>query len=294
MTESNYLRMINVFSLFSFFVFTGCNSNNSASNLITNNPVITKTNSTAPKKNTNNVNDSSILFLHKPLQYDTTKKYIYLTFDDGPQNGTVACADVCKKLNMKATFFMVGQHASSPHLKQIVKNIKYSYPLLLLANHSTTHANGKYKYFYNHEYMALNDFLKAQETLSVPYKIIRLPGNTSWVRENELRANKSTKPVCKLLDSIGYNVLGWDVEWNFNHKTANPVQTPENLLSQVNAALATNDLNEKNHLVILTHDRMFRNPGYTDSLAKFITLLQQNKNFVFETMDNYPKLKKLN
>lgn len=293
MTELNYRRMISLFSLFSVFILTGCNTS-PANNSVSKNQVDSKNNLVADTKTKHAINDSPTQFTHKPVQYDTTKKYIYLTFDDGPQNGTVACADVCKKLNMKATFFMVGQHASSPHLKQIVKDIKSSYPLLLLANHSTTHANGRYKYFYNHEYLALTDFLRAQETLAVPYKIIRLPGNTSWVRENELRANKSTKPVCKLLDSIGYNVLGWDVEWNFNHKTANPVQTPEKLLSQVKAALATNDLNEKNHLVILTHDRMFRNPGYTDSLTKFITLLQENKNFVFETMDNYPKLKKLN
>lgn len=294
MTEPNYRRMINVFPLFSILILTSCSNNNLANKPAAEQQITAKSNTVSQQKKVINSTDSVTLFMHKPVQYDTSKKYIYLTFDDGPQNGTLACADVCKKLNMKATFFMVGQHASSPHLKQIVKNIKCSYPLLLLANHSTTHANGRYKYFYNHEYMALNDFLKAQETLSVPYKIIRLPGNTSWVRENQLRANKSTKPVCKLLDSVGYNILGWDVEWNFNHKTANPVQTPEKLLSQVNAALATNDLNEKNHLVILTHDRMFRNPAYTDSLAKFITLLQQNKNFVFETMDNYPKLKKLN
>lgn len=228
-----------------------------------------------------------------PITYDTTKKYIYLTFDDGPQNGTTACFNLCKKLGVKATFFMVGNHASSPFLKQAVKDIRQSYPEILLANHSTTHANGKYHYFYNHEQMAAEDFYAAQKKLDVPFKIIRLPGNTSWVREKELRANKLTKPVCKILDSVGYNVIGWDVEWNFNHKNANPVQRPEKLIREVENALATNDLNVKNHLVILTHDRMFRNQNYTDSLAKFITLLKEHNNYVFETVDHYPGLKKL-
>ena len=49
----------------------------------------------------------------QPYTIDTSKKYIYLTFDDGPQHGTVACFDLCKELNVKATFFMVGFHASS-------------------------------------------------------------------------------------------------------------------------------------------------------------------------------------
>lgn len=227
------------------------------------------------------------------VNYDTAKKYVYLSFDDGPQNGTTACVDVCKKAGMKATFFMVGQHASSPHLKSIVKNIRKSYPLLLLANHSTTHASNKYKYFYHNEEMAAKDFMKAQTTLNVPYKIIRLCGNTSWVRENQLRANDLTKPVCKILDSLGYNVLGWDVEWNFGRKTANPVESPERLMKIVENAFAQNKTNTKNHLVILTHDRMFRNQNYTDSLTKFINLLQQHQNYVFETLDHYPGLKKL-
>lgn len=64
-------------------------------------------------------------------------------------------------------------------------------------------------------------------------------------------------------------------------------------MREVETAIATNDLNVKNHLVILTHDRMFRNQNYTDSLAKFITLLKEHSNYVFETVDHYPGLKKL-
>jgi peptidoglycan-N-acetylglucosamine deacetylase len=243
-------------------------------------------------KNTANKGDKNI-FDTKPFVYDTNKKYIYLTFDDGPQNGTAACFELCKKLNVKATFFMVANHANSPNLKKIVNEIKNNYPLTLLANHSTTHANGKYKYFYNHEYKALNDFMLAQNNLNVPYKIIRLPGNTSWVRTNQVRANKLTKPVCKLLDSVGYNVLGWDIEWSFNRKNANPVQSADKMVTIATNYLDLNNLNEKNHLVILTHDRMFRNANYIDSLSKFITTLQQNNSYIFETMDHYPNLKKL-
>ncbi len=227
------------------------------------------------------------------INYDTTKKYIYLTFDDGPQNGTVACFELCKKLGVKATFFMVGKHAATPHLRQIVADIKNAYPQILLANHSNTHANDKYHYFYQHPQMAAEDFYLAQKILDIPFKIIRLPGNPSWVREGKLRASSLTKPVCNILDSAGYNVIGWDVEWNFNHKTANPVESPERLARIVAKNIENNDMNVKNHLVILTHDRMFRNQNYTDSLAKFITLLKENKNYVFETIDHYPGLKKL-
>lgn len=280
---------MSIILFFALISLNGCYGDSPKKNNTTN-----QTTNRSIKIASKKVKDTSVPINSTPIQYDTSKQYIYLTFDDGPQNGTVACYQLCKKMGVKATFFMVGNHASSPHLKQIVKDIKNSYPEMLLANHSTTHANGKYRYFYNHDSLAAEDFFLAQKKLEVPFKIIRLPGNASWVRENELRSNELTKPVCKKLDSVGYNVIGWDVEWNFSHKNAKPLQSAEKMVKKVEAAIKENELNVKKHLVILTHDRMFRNPNYTDSLAKFITRLQQNKNYVFETVDHYPGLKKLN
>jgi peptidoglycan/xylan/chitin deacetylase (PgdA/CDA1 family) len=231
-------------------------------------------------------------FERKPFVYDSTKNYIYLTFDDGPQNGTRVCYDLCKQLGVKATFFMVGQHASSPKTKAIVAEIREAYPNFLLCNHSTTHASGHYKYFYHHPEMAAEDFYAAQKTLNIPYKIIRLPGNSAWVLKDTIKASHLVDSTCILLDSAGYNVIGWDVEWNFNHKTENPIQKPQRMVDVVDSALVKpKRLFTKNHVVILTHDRMFRKPNYTDSLAKFITILKQNPKNVFETIDHYPRLK---
>ena len=233
-------------------------------------------------------------FARTPFMYDSTKKYIYLTFDDGPQHGTTTCYQLCKDEKIKATFFMVGLHtARKSDGKKIVSMIRESYPQILLANHSYTHANDKYLYFYHHPLMAEQDFYQAQDSLHVPYKIIRLPGNRSWVREGEVKATNLVRPVAELLDSAGYNVIGWDVEWHFSHKTARPVQNPEKLAAEVDSAFARKDTHSPNHLVILSHDRMFQRPGDADSLAKFIKILKQNPQYVFETVDHYPGLKKL-
>lgn len=224
----------------------------------------------------------------QPIVYDSTKQYIYLTFDDGPQNGTEACLNLCKQLQVKATFFMVGRLPIDSIRKKLVRNIKHGYPQILLANHSYTHANSRYKYFYHHPRMALYDFLAAQKVLTVPFKIIRLPGNPAWVTNKGVKASKLVWPVCELLDSADYHVAGWDVEWNFNHKNANPIETPQKMLQYVDSAFAKGRVHTPNHLVILTHDRMFRKPNYTDSLSKFIQLLQKNPRYVFETIDHYP------
>ncbi|WP_026768155.1 polysaccharide deacetylase family protein [Asinibacterium sp. OR53] len=228
----------------------------------------------------------------QPLAYDSTKKYIYLTFDDGPQHGTVTCVDTCRKLGVKASFFMVAMHAKAKSDgMQIVKMIRDSYPSFLLANHSTTHAAIGYHRFYKQVSQTGEDFTNAQEQLHVPYKMARLPGNSAWVRQGELKASPLVRPVTALLDSAGYNVFGWDVEWSFNHKNARPVQSPEKLLAEVDSAFARNRTHVKNHLVILSHDRMFQRPEDAAALSAFIRLLKQNPAYVFETVDHYPGIK---
>ena len=233
-------------------------------------------------------------FAWQALAYDSTKKYIYLSFDDGPQHGTTTCYELCKQEGIKASFFMVGQHtAQKSDGKSIVSMIRESYPQILLANHSYTHASDKYLYYYHHPKFAAEDLLRTQDSLHVPYKIIRLPGNRSWVREGEMKATKLATPLAQILDKAGYNIIGWDLEWNFNHKTARPVQSATKLAAQVDSAFAKNDTHVNNHLVILSHDRMFQRPSDADSLAKFIHILKQNPAYVFETIDHYPGLKKL-
>lgn len=229
-----------------------------------------------------------------PYRYDSTQKYIYLTFDDGPQPGTLSCYHLCLTEGIKASFFMVGLHETmKSDGKQIVNMIRSGYPRFLLANHSYTHANNKYLDFYHHPQKAAADFFQSQQALQVPYLIARLPGNRSWVREGELKASGLVHPVARLLDSAGYNVIGWDLEWDFNHRSARPVETPETMARAVDSAFYKSNTHTPNHLVILTHDRMFRHPADADSLAKFIRLLKQNPGYVFETVDHYPGLKKL-
>lgn len=226
--------------------------------------------------------------------YDSTKKYIYLTFDDGPQLGTMTCFNLCRAEAVKASFFMVGLHAnlkSDGH--EIVNMIRSAYPRVTLANHSFSHANNQYLDFYHHPEQAAADMFQAQHSLQVPYLIARFPGNRSWVREGEIKATPLARPLARLLDSAGYNVIGWDLEWDFNRRSARPVQSPVTLAREVDSAFLKKTTHTPNHLVILTHDRMFRRPADSDSLAKFIRILKQNPDYVFETVDHYPGLKKL-
>jgi len=271
------------------FVFIACSNNNKPSVTEgTNTESVNKIQPVKPKV----LIDTQNVFTGRPIKYDTTKKYIYLTFDDGPQNGTRICYDICKNLNTKATFFMVGEHANSPKTMEMVDTIRQGYPLTLLANHSTSHAKDHYKYFYHHPQEAAEDFYAAQKKLKVPYKIIRLPGNSAWVRAGEVKASGLVKPVCNILDSAGYNVIGWSLEWQFTHdKHCFPKQSVSKMLAMVEEWFQKDYTHNKNHLVILSHDRMFQHQPYSDSLYNFIKALKQNPNYILETVDHYPGLK---
>ena len=236
-------------------------------------------------------NAKNVLISHLP-PIDTNQLTIYLTFDDGPQKGTIGCYNICKSLGVKASFFMVGLHQRiKSDGKQLVSMIRNGYPQFLLANHSYSHANDKYKDFYHRPQAALNDFLSTQDSLQVPKKIIRLPGNSAWVRASDVKSSHLVHDVTHLLDSAGYNVIGWDLEWNFSHKTGRPIQSPEKLANQVDSAFAHRNMHIPKHLVILTHDRMFQRPVDSIALVTFIGLLKHNSNYVFETVDHLPGLK---
>lgn len=279
-------NFLSIFFLAVFVVFMACNNVQEINDSVDNNMKEKTTVVASPEP----INPDQLKFERKPFMYDSTKTYVYLTFDDGPHGGTKDCFELCKQMGIKATFFMVGRHATDKWGKQLVKEVRSAYPQILLANHSYTHAKEQYKYFYTHVDIAEQDFYKAQDSLNVPYKIIRLPGNNAWVRNGIIKANSLVKPVCNKLDSAGYNVIGWDVEWNFTRGASYPVQTPAKVASEVHYA-ANNHSYVPKHVMILTHDRMFRTPAYKDSLAKFIGLIQQNPNYVFETVDHYPGLR---
>ncbi len=231
-------------------------------------------------------------FDFSPFEHDSTKKYIYLSFDDGPQHGTLETYAICRDNGIKATYFMVGLHAQmKKDGNEIVAKIKSGYPQFLLANHSYTHALGKYIEFYQDPENTMLEFLRAQDLLEVPYKIIRLPGNNAWVLKDSTKRTQLVTAVCNRLDSIGFNVIGWDTEWVFGPTTGRPVQSATQMANQIATQLDNNETYTKKHLVLLMHDRIFHRPEDLDSLNKMIILLKQHPNYVFETINHYPGLK---
>ena len=233
-----------------------------------------------------------------PIKIDSSKRYIFLTWDDSPQPpGTVNCKSVFQAEGIKATFFSVGFNQVGPFKKRLIDSIRNGYPQFLLANHSFSHGfNDKYGKFYAPAMTdsALNDFLRNERELKVPVKIIRLPGNNTWASNGAISGQKSNSILVKKLDSLGYKIVGWDLEWGQQGKKKEPRETADEMVKRINQKFEDGSTNQQNAIVILSHDRLFEKKQFADSLAKFISILKQDKRNVFETIDHYPTVQQKN
>ncbi len=228
--------------------------------------------------------------VHQPVQ-DSLLKHIYISFDDGPILGTSNCIDICLRHQLAATFFEVGLHQSrSKEGQKLYRQILQNENLFAICNHSFSHTYGDYLTFYHHPNEALADFLHAKEILQPKNNILRLPGNNAWNTKEVKRASGLVRPLVHQLDSAGFNIVGWDMEWRFNKK-GKPVQSPEAIVALVDSLLKLNQTVTKNHLVLLMHDHMFRAPADSIKLDKMVALLKQNPNYRFEKLTQYPGLK---
>ena len=222
---------------------------------------------------------------------DSLAKYIYLSFDDGPLPGTSNCIDVCTTLNVEATFFEIAMHQSrSSYAKNLYNRILQNERLFTLCNHSYSHTYGRYLEFYHRPDTALADFMLAKKILKPTNNLVRLPGNNAWNTIHSKRASGLVKPLVKKLDSVGFNVMGWDLEWHFD-KHGKPVQSAAQVANLVDTLFKYNQTMQKNHLVILMHDQMYRTSTDSAKLANMIGLLKKNPHYQFRKLTAYPGLK---
>ncbi|WP_419487463.1 polysaccharide deacetylase family protein [Chryseobacterium bernardetii] len=221
---------------------------------------------------------------------DPDKRVIYLTFDDGPNQGTENLLKILDKRNVCATAFLVGKHAyGSTKQKNDFKLLKDN-PLIELANHSFTHAHNKYTDFYKNADAVVRDFDIAKDSLKLHDKIARTPGRNIW-RLNNINVTdiKSSTAAADGLKRAGYKVIGWDLEWRPSHKMTLK-GSHEAMLKKVDS-IFLNDLEKTSrHLVFLTHDQYLRDTDSINELDLFIEKLQKSNKFIFRKISQYPKI----
>lgn len=221
---------------------------------------------------------------------DPNKRYIYLTFDDGPNKGTENLLKIINKYQIPITSFIVGKHAYDS--KTQAKNLKEleNHDLVELANHSYSHALNHYSEFYKNPGKVILDFDRAKDSLKFKNKYARTPGRNIWRTANINNTDiKSSKVTADELQRAGYVLVGWDLEWKPNNKMQ--LKGSYKDMTKRIDSIFFNDLEKTSrHLVFLTHDQYFQDDDSVRELDLFISDLQNSNRFEFRKISDYPKV----
>ena len=221
---------------------------------------------------------------------DSTKNYVYLTFDDGPFKGSININKIISEENIKATVFIVGMNAFTPDLKQHIVDYQNN-NLIELANHTYSHAHrNKFKKYYNHPEWVLEDVQKNDSLYKFSNRFVRLPGRNTWRLGNSTKNDfdKASKNSSNFLAENQYYILGWDYEWDKQSKKHPLLTNPEVIYNGIVNRLDRKLTFKDRHLVLLMHDDMFNDEADAEKLRTLIKLIKNNENIILEFASNYP------
>ncbi|WP_408894138.1 polysaccharide deacetylase family protein [Paenibacillus taichungensis] len=188
------------------------------------------------------------------------RKVAYITFDDGPSDYTDSILDILREYDVKATFFMIGQHLNQH--KDAVKRLveEGSYPGLHSISHdyNTLYKSGSSKSF-------IEEFTKEQEMVKdivgFTPMLIRAPYGSSPQIDEAFRGD---------IAAAGFKMWDWTIDsldWNL------PGQ-PNKVVEQVKSSLRWDKE------VILLHER----EQTVQALPRILDLLKE-KGYQIEAYD---------
>ncbi|WP_300348019.1 polysaccharide deacetylase family protein [Clostridium sp.] len=181
--------------------------------------------------------------------YKGDGKYVFLTFDDGPSNGTEEILKILKDKQVKATFFVLGSSIEKDpkrqeFLKDEIKNGN------AIANHSYSH---NFKTLYPHnklnidvfmdEFNRTNDIMKNVLGEEFNCRVLRMPGGYG---SRKYYKDPSLQEFDKILEENGIV----NVDWNaLNGDAEGRKYSTEEMMNYIKKTS-----NGKNHVVVLMHD----------------------------------------
>jgi hypothetical protein len=212
---------------------------------------------------------------------------LYLSTDDGPLRCSGNIDAVVREFRVPLAAFVVGKHARSGVYRSYLDAYR-SNPYVTLANHSYSHADGRYSDYYRHPRRVLEDFEKNRRILNLSDKKGRLPGRDSWrIGGRAYDADRSATAAADLLAAHGYTLYGWDLEWTHTH-SGRPVGSARQLYRKTRYQLERNRTFTPGHLMLLMHDRMFGTVGAREELKKLILLLLNDPEIRLRELSDYP------
>lgn len=204
---------------------------------------------------------------------DEGKKYVFLTFDDGP-NSTITpkILDILKQSDITATFFVVGSAVdSNPEVLKQIFNSGH-----VIANHTYSH---NYRTLYPNKTVNIKEF--SAEIEKTRKSVTDVIGNASSLRVVRFPAGsfeKWKRPMKDELIRTGMYFLDWNAE---NRDGLKNNATIEEQLSTISENITAAESSKKN-VVLLMHDSATKQT--TADALPFIIELFQSRGYEFGTI----------
>lgn len=221
------------------------------------------------------------------------KKKIYLTFDDGPNKGTRKVLGIIQQEQVPVTFFLIGEHAFASTSQRATWDSLKVAESVELCNHSHTHAwHNRYNKFYEQPDSVVSDFRRCRDSLGLSNAISRTPGRNIW-RVDTLRYTDLTKSAAAAdsLQQAGFIIIGWDLEWHYDHKSFTLKNRSDELLGQIDSLFAANKTRVPEHLVLLAHDQVYDDPNDSAELHQLIRKLKARGEYELLVTSKFPGVK---
>ena len=224
----------------------------------------------------------------KPKEPNPPTRTIYLTFDDGPLEGSEDVDEAVRREKTKINVFVVGLNTQYSKRLQKYLLLYEANSWIEVGNHSFSHAHDDYFAFYKNPETVLQDFLKNEKILHLANRLARLPGRNMWrLKDRHVDDVKSGSKTADILFTNGFKVFGWDLEWRHDPKSGVPIQTVGDMIDLIEKYFSEKRTVTENHLVILCHDEMFRKSWEESELKQLIDKLR-TKGFNFGHLSEYP------
>ncbi len=221
------------------------------------------------------------------------KKKIYLTFDDGPNKGTRKVLGIVQQEQVPVTFFLIGEHVFASTSQRATWDSLRVDSSIELCNHSHTHAwHNRYNKFYEEPDSVVNDFKRCRDSLELTNTITRTPGRNIW-RVDTLSYTdlKKSAAAADSLQQAGFTIIGWDLEWHYDHKSFTLKNKSDELLMQIDSLFAGNKTRIPEHLVILAHDQVYDDSNDSAELHQLIKKLKARDEYELLVTSRYPGVK---
>jgi peptidoglycan/xylan/chitin deacetylase (PgdA/CDA1 family) len=214
---------------------------------------------------------------------------VYLTFDDGPAEGSYEINRIAASDSAAINVFLIGENVyKTDSMKQLFQ-LYQSNPFIETSNHSYSHAHKHYRLYYKDPFRVVRDFELNTDTLHLKNKIARLPGRNTWRIKGRQRSDlPDDKIAADSLAAKGYTVFGWDIEWRHYPDSSHSILTANTMMRIVENMILEKRSFIPGHVVILCHDPMFTHAYNQLQLELFIKKIQQKRGYRLEHLDKYP------